>query len=297
MDAKTKILRSDILLLVGAAIWGSTFVAQRYGARHVDTFTFTAVRFAFGSIFLLPIFLLTAGNQPVPKDRPTRKSFIIGCLLAGLALFLGSTIQQAGIKYTTAGKAGFITGLYMVIVPLMGFFFRQKPGRGTLLGVIFAAIGMYFLSITDQFTIARGDLIVLVSAVFWAIHVHIIAWLSVRFDAIKIALFQYIVCAVLSAIGAFTTEDIIIANIHSALIPILYAGIFSTGIAFTLQVIAQRDSPPAHAAIMMSLETVFAALGGYLILSETMNQRDLLGAALILTGMLMSQLCVRKNMK
>ena len=154
---------------------------------------------------------------------------------------------------------------------------------------------MYFLSMTEQFTIAKGDLIVLVSAIFWAVHVHIIAWLSVRFDAIKIALFQYIVCAVLSAIGALAFEDIIVANIHLALIPILYAGIFSTGIAFTLQVIAQRDSPPAHAAIMMSLETVFAALGGYLILSETMTPRDLTGAALILTGMLLSQLSVRKS--
>lgn len=294
MDAKAKILRSDILLVIGAAIWGSTFVAQRYGSEHVGTFTFNAVRFAFGSIFLVPIFLMTANNKGNTKERATGKHFFFGCCMAGVALFLGVCLQQAGIAYTTAGKAGFITGLYMVIVPILGIFGRQKVGVGTFVGVILAAVGLYFLSITGDFTIAKGDFLILLSAIFWAVHVQIIGWLSVRFDCIRVALFQYIVCTLLSAIGAVLAEDIVLADIQSAMWPILYAGILSTGIAFTLQVVAQRDSPPAHAAIMMSLETVFAALGGYLILKEVMNSRDIFGCALILTGILMSQLCVRK---
>lgn len=293
MDAKAKILRSDLLLLVGAVIWGSTFVAQRYGSQHLGTFTFNAIRFGLGSIFLFPIFLLTARKTDKAHQKSAGKHFIFGCFAAGTALFLGACLQQAGIAYTTAGKAGFITGLYMVIVPMMGFFWRQKVGLGTLFGVVLAAAGMYFLCISERFTIDKGDLLVLLSAIFWACHVQIIGWLSVRFDCIRVALFQYIVCSALSAAGALLTEEVVMANIHSAMVPIMYAGILSTGIAFTLQVLAQRDSPPAHAAIMMSLETIFAALGGYLVLSEVMTLRDMLGCALILTGMLMSQLSVR----
>lgn len=297
MDAKTKILRSDILLLIGAAIWGSTFVAQRYGSRHLDTFTFNAIRFGLGSIFLLPIFLMTARKTGKVSQNHPGKHFIFGCFVAGTALFIAVCFQQEGIAYTTAGKAGFITGLYMVIVPMMGFLWRQKVGSGTLFGIVLAAAGMYFLCITEQFTIEKGDMLVLLSAIFWACHVQLIGWLSVRFDCIKIALFQYIVCTALSAIGSLLTEDIVIANIRGAMVPIMYAGILSTGIAFTLQVLAQRHSPPSHAAIMMSLETVFAALAGYLVLSEVMTLRDMTGCALILTGMLMSQLSVRNAIK
>ncbi len=294
MDTKAKILRSDLLLLIGAVIWGSTFVAQRYGSQHVGTFTFNAVRFALGSIFLVPIFLLTARRKARSEEQPTGKHFIFGCCMAGVTLFLAACTQQAGIAYTTAGKAGFITGLYMVIVPIMGFFWRQKVGFGTLFGMILATVGLYLLCISESFSIGKGDLLVLISAIFWAGHVQIIGWLSVRFDPIRVALFQYVVCAVLSAVGAVLTEEIVIANIRSAIVPIMYAGFLSTGIAFTLQVIAQRDSLPAHAAIMMSMEAVFAALGGYLILSEVMTFRDMIGCGFILTGMLMSQLCVRK---
>lgn len=297
MNTKAKILRSDILLLIGAVIWGSTFVAQRYGSQHVGTFTFNAVRFALGSIFMVPIFFLTTRRKGRSEEPSTGKHFVFGCCMAGVILFLAACSQQAGIAYTTAGKAGFITGLYMVIVPIMGFFLRQQLGFGTLFGVVLASLGMYFLCISESFSIGKGDLLVLVSAIFWAGHVQIIGWLSVRFDPIRIALFQYVVCAVLSAVGAILTEEVVIANIRSAIVPIMYAGFISTGIAFTLQVIAQRDSLPTHAAIVMSMETVFAALGGYLILSEVMALRDMIGCGFILSGMLMSQLCVRRTMQ
>jgi drug/metabolite transporter (DMT)-like permease len=185
----------------------------------------------------------------------------------------------------------------MVLVPIIGFFLRHKIGYGTLFGVVLSVAGLYFLCITDKFTINKGDLLVLSSTIFWAAHVHLIGWLSIRYNFIKVAVFQNLVCAALSAIGAILTEEIVIANIHSAMIPILYAGILSTGIAYTLQVAAQRIAPPTHAAVMLSTETLFAALFGYLLLHEIMTSRDILGCVLMLAGILMSQLCIRKTAK
>ena len=283
------------MLLTSAAIWGTMFVAQRYGSEHLGPLTFNAFRFALASMIMVPVLLFTSNKKGHVVERTTGKHFIGGCLFAGIILFLGMNIQQAGVGYTTAGKAGFITCTYMVIVPLMGLLMRQKIGLGTVVGVALATAGIYFLSVTGKFIIEKGDLLLLISAVFWALHVHIIAWLSVRFDCIRVAFFQFVVCAVLSTAGAILSEDIIIANIQKALVPLIYAGILSTCIGFTLQVIAQRHSPPSHAAVMMSLETIFAALGGYLVLKEVMNSRDILGCGLILSGVLISQLCVRKK--
>jgi drug/metabolite transporter (DMT)-like permease len=280
-------LKSDALLLTTAIIWGFAFVAQRVGMDYVGPFTFNGIRFAIGSLSLLPLVAIareqrTATNRIMPP--PGVKTILFGGAALGLALFSGASLQQIGLVYTTAGKAGFITGLYVIIVPLLGLFWRQQ------IGAILAAIGLYFLSVTEEFAIELGDLLVLIGAFFWAAHVLIIGWLSPRINPVKLAFSQYVACSVLSLITAGVIEDITMLSIFQAAIPILYGGLLSVGIAYTLQVIAQRESHPAHAAILLSLEAVFAAIGGWLILDEIISARGLFGCGLMLSGMLLSQL-------
>jgi len=291
---KTGTVKADILLLLTATIWGFAFVAQRVGMDFVGPFTFNAVRFALGSLSLLPLILLLQKKQPGADTRPQPdgvcKSVWFAGLLTGGALFAGASLQQAGLVYTTAGKAGFITGLYVVIVPLLGLFWHQRPQIGTWMGAILAAFGLYFLSITKEFHISFGDLLVLIGAFFWAGHVLLIGWLAPRTDSLKLAAAQFAVCSLLSFLTALAIETISIASIWQAAVPILYGGIGSVGIAYTLQVIAQRDAHPAHSAIILSLEGLFAAIGGWLLLGEVLSLRGLFGCALMLAGMLFSEL-------
>ena len=290
MEQKT--IKADLLLLLTAAIWGFAFVAQRVGMDYVGPFTYNAVRFALGSLSLLPLIFWTGRNRKTEAviTGGNGRAIAVGGLIAGIVLFAGASFQQAGLVYTTAGNAGFITGLYVVMVPLFGLFWAQRPALGTWLGAILAAIGLYFLSITDSLTISFGDLLVLISAGFWAAHVLIIGWLSPKMDALKLASVQFAVCALLSLLVAFGYEAIRLVGIRQAAIPILYGGLFSVGIAYTLQVVAQRHAHPAHSAILLSLEGVFAAIGGVLLLSEVLTLRSLLGCALMLSGMLLSEL-------
>jgi drug/metabolite transporter (DMT)-like permease len=195
-----------------------------------------------------------------------------------------------GLVYTTAGNAGFITGLYVVIVPILGLFVGQRANAGTWLGALLAAAGLYLLSITEGFTIAFGDLLELIGAFFWAGHVLILAWLSPRMQAAKLAVCQYVACSVLSLLTAACLEVITLEGLYQAALPILYGGVLSVGVAYTLQVVAQRHAHPAHAAILLSLEAVFAALGGWVVLGETLTPRGMWGCFLMLVGMLLSQL-------
>ena len=287
-------IKADFLLLLTATIWGFAFVAQRVGMDYIGPFTYNAIRFAIGSLSLLPLIILLQKRQPVTdsehKSQSTKKTVLLGGILAGGTLFIGASLQQAGLVYTTAGKAGFITGLYVVIVPLLGLFWRQRPRIGTWMGAVLAAIGLYFLSINEEFSISLGDLLVLLSAFFWAGHVLLIGWLAPRTNSLKLASAQFAICALLSLLTALAIETITIASIWEAIIPILYGGIGSVGIAYTLQVIAQRDAHPAHSAIILSLEGLFAAIGGWLLLGELLSMRSLLGCALMLAGMLFSEL-------
>lgn len=282
-------VKADVLLLLTATIWGFAFVAQRVGMDYVGPFTYNSVRFALGSLSLLPLILLIQKRQP-KSEPPTKKPVLAGGILAGGALFAGASLQQAGLVYTTAGKAGFITGLYVVMVPLLGLFWSQRPKIATWLGAILAAIGLYFLSITEEFTISFGDLLVLLSAFFWAGHVLLIGWLAPRTDSLKLAAVQFAICSLLSLLTAIAIETLSLDAILQAAVPILYGGLGSVGIAYTLQVIAQRDAHPAHSAIILSLEGVFAAIGGWLLLNEMLSLRALFGCTLMLSGMLLSEL-------
>jgi drug/metabolite transporter (DMT)-like permease len=291
MDVRT--YRADALLLLTATIWGFAFVAQRVGMEYVGPFTFNGVRFALGSISLVPLLFLverkdSAGRALVPGA--SRRTIFWGGGLAGLFLFSGASLQQVGLVYTTAGNAGFITGLYVVIVPIMGLFLRQRTHLGTWLGVLLAAVGLYFLSITEELTIAWGDLLVLIGAFFWAAHVLIIGRLSPRMDALKLAITQFAVCSLLSLLTALMIETLTWDGLRQAAVPILYGGLGSVGVAYTLQVVAQRDAHPAHAAIFLSMEAVFAAIGGWWLLNEALTVRAMFGCGLMLFGMLLSQL-------
>lgn len=284
-------LKSNAILLLTATIWGFAFVAQRVGMDHVGPFTFNGIRFALGSLSLIPLMIIME-RQPGARIRPksSPKTLLWTGAVAGSAIFIGASLQQVGLVYTTAGNAGFITGLYVVITPLLGLFWRQRPDGATWVGAVLAAVGLYYLSVTDQFTIAFGDLLELIGAFFWAGHVLIIGWLSPRMEAVKLAFAQFVVCAILSLITAGFTETITLDGLRMAALPILYGGLASVGIAYTLQVVAQKDAKPSHAAIILSMESPFAALGGWLILNEILSARSMFGCALMLAGMLISQL-------
>ena len=291
----TATFKSDTILLTTAIIWGFAFVAQRVGMDYIGPFLFNGIRFALGCLVLLPLVVRKDnGNDPRPaRDDPRRvKTLVVGSAVAGLMLFGGASLQQVGLVYTTAGKAGFITGLYVVIVPLLALFWGQRTTMGTWTGAILAAVGLYFLSMSQQFTIAFGDFLVLLCAVFFAGHVLIIGWLSPKMNSYRLAFIQYAACSLLSLIVAVLYENISMNSIVQAAIPILYGGVMSVGIAYTLQIIGQRQAHPAHAAIILSLESVFAALGGWFLLNETMSLRQMGGCALMLFGMLLSQLWI-----
>ncbi|HRD67977.1 MAG TPA: DMT family transporter [Candidatus Competibacter sp.] len=285
-----KALKAELLLLLTAVIWGFAFVAQRVGMEHVGPFTYNGVRFILGALSLLPLLLI--GRRPAAAGHPGRwRPILTGSLLAGLLLFAGASLQQVGIVYTTAGKAGFITGLYVVIVPLLGLLWGHRTPWSTWTGAVLAAAGLYLLTVTGDLSLAEGDGLVLLGALFWAGHVLIIGWLSGRhIEPVLLACLQFVVCAALSLLVAVAFEPITLAGLEGAALPILYGGLLSVGVAYTLQVVAQRDAPPAHAAIILSLETVFAALGGWWLLHETLSGRSLTGCALMFAGMLLSQL-------
>ncbi len=290
---KSKVFGSDFLLLITAMIWGFAFVAQRVGMDFVGPYTFNAVRFALGSLSLIPLVLFfknrKSKSESKNQDLPLSGIILRGGL-TGIVLFAGASLQQVGLVYTTAGKAGFITGLYVVIVPIIWMLLGKKSGLNTWIGALIAAIGLYFLSVTEEFTIQFGDLLEIIGAFFWAMHVILVGTFSRKINPIVLSMIQFAFCSLFSFITAIAVETITIPSLLDAAIPILYGGLGSVGIAYTLQVVAQRNAHPAHAAILLSLESVFAAVGGWLMLSEVLSFRSKVGCALMFFGMLASQL-------
>jgi len=282
--------RANLILLLASAIWGLAFVAQRVGMRYVEPLTFNGVRFALGAAVLAPLAVWgLPGRRRVPRTVPLRR-VLRGGIVAGLILFVGATLQQYGVVYTTAGKAGFITGLYVVFVPLLGLVVGQRSGRGVWGGVALSAAGLYLLSAKGLAGIALGDGLVLIGAVFWAMHVLVIGRLARDVPALDLAVTQFGVVAGLSLVGALGLETMRWSDIRAAAVPILYAGLLSVAVAYTLQVLGQSRARPVHAALILSLESVFAAVGGWLILSEGLTPRALAGCALMLGGVLLAQL-------
>jgi drug/metabolite transporter (DMT)-like permease len=282
-----KDLGASGLLLLAAAIWGFAFVAQRAGMDHVGPFLFNGIRFLLGSLVLVPFLLRRRAKRPM--DRRT----ILGLLAAGLVLTLAANLQQVGLVSTTAGKAGFLTGLYVVLVPLLGLLRGQRLRWAMALAVPLSAAGLYLLSVTGSLRIAPGDGWILLGALVWAVHVQLIDWLVGRSDALVIAASQFAICGALSLLVSFATETTSLGDIVAAGWSIAYAGLLSVGIAYTLQVVGQRHVEPSRAGVVLSLEGVFAALGGWVVLGERLSTRSLVGCGLMLAAMILAQVRLR----
>lgn len=277
-------MKADLLLFITAAIWGFAFVAQRLGMAHMGPFTFNAIRFSLGALVLVPALIWGKRKKTNPVSIP-----LIPVLLTGLSLFAGASLQQIGLVGTTAGKAGFITGLYVILVPLLALLWGSRTHPAHWIGAIAAAVGLYLLSVRGRFSISPYDLVVLVGALAWAIHVHLIARYADEVGAVRLSILQFAICGLLSAVVAAFFEPLTVDGIMGGIWPILYGSFLSVGLAYTLQVVAQRNANPSHAVIILSLEGAFAALGGFLVLGETLTARDLVGGGLMLGGMLVSQ--------
>ncbi len=288
---KTQI-RNSLLLLLTATIWGTAFVAQSVGMDYVEPFTFTCVRSIIGGIVLIPcIWFLRKWKGNDSADRPlVTKTEWVGGICCGLALFAASNFQQFGILHTTVGKAGFITALYVVIVPIMGLFFKKRVSIVIWLCVVLSVIGLYLLCMTEgSFALAYGDLLVLICAILFSVHIMVIDYFSPKGDGVVISCIQFFVCGLLSGIVMLFVENPQIGNILAAKMPILYAGVLSSGVAYTLQIVGQKDMNPTVASLILCLESVVSALAGWLILNEALSTRELFGCVLMFAAIVLAQ--------
>ena len=276
-------------MLITAVIWGSTFVAQAMGMEHIGPLLYTGLRFLLGALVILPLVLLTRSHTD-SSERKFSRQMIIGSLVLGTVLTLGINLQQIGLLFTSVTNSGFITGLYVILVPVFGLFIGMRTGIGTWAGALVALVGMLLLSVNDDYSVAPGDWLQLFGAACWAAHVLLVGALASRYDPIRVAFLQFLVCAVISLVLALIFEQLDWQNIVLAMPAILYGGLLAVGIGFTLQVVAQKDAITSHAAIILSLEAVFAALAAWLFLGETLSLRGFVGCALMLSGMLLAQL-------
>ncbi|KGF63202.1 DMT family transporter [Pseudomonas lutea] len=286
-------LRADLLMLLTALIWGTGFVAQTAGMDHIGPYLFSGLRFALGSLCLVPLILRNASTARVPEPLLNRGMLRAGIIM-GLALALGINLQQVGLLFTSVTNSGFITGLYVIVVPLLGLLLGHKTGLGTWLGCLLAVVGMCLLSIGDNFHVASGDWLQLIGAFVWGGHVILVSLFASRHDPIRLAFLQFATCSVVSLLLAVFFEPIALNAIIDAGPALLYGGIVAVGVGYTLQVVAQKHAIASHAAIILSLEAVFAAIAGAWILGEALQLRGYIGCGLMLAGMLLAQLWPKK---
>lgn len=293
MNAK---LKNDGMLVLTALIWGSAFVAQSVGMDYIGPFTFNSLRCLLGGLVLLPVIWFMGRRKDVdePADRRVErkdpKTLWIGGLLCGIALAAASSLQQIGLVYTSAGKAGFITALYILIVPLLGLFLGKKVSIRTWAGVGLAVVGMYFLCIKEGFFISYGDFLVVVCAFIFSLHILIIDYFSPKVDGVKLSCIQFWVSGILCAVPMVISEKPALDAVLAAYAPLLYAGVLSCGVAYTLQIIAQKNTDPTVASLILSLESVFAALTGWLVIHETLSPKELFGCLLVFAAIILAQL-------
>lgn len=287
--------KNSLLLLLTATIWGVAFVAQSVSTDYMGGFTFNAVRNLIGAAVLLPvIWFLNRGKAPeASSSRGTpgsRRTLVTGGIACGVLLCLASNFQQFGIKYTTVGKAGFITACYIIIVPVIGLFLKKKCSPFIWAAVVLALAGLYLLCITDGFSIGKGDLLVLICAVLFSLHILVIDHFSPLTDGVKMSCIQFFVCGVLSGIPALLFENPQISHLLAAWVPILYAGVMSCGVAYTLQIIGQRDMNPTVASLILSLESCISVLAGWLILGQQLSTREIAGCIIMFCAIVLAQL-------
>lgn len=286
---------SGVIALLGATvIWGSAFIAQSVGMDKIGPFTFQAVRCFLAVVFLFPASALFSKGKPFWKSWADPALWRSG-VICGLALFAASSLQQIGLVYTDAGKAGFLTAMYIVFVPFLGLFLGQRPGRNALLSLIPAIVGLYLLSCTSVSGINKGDVLLLLCAVAFSVQILLIDRHCAGLDGLKLNCIQALVVAVLSVPWALLTETVDASRIASCWLPLGYAGVLSMGVAYTLQIVGQKRVAPSAAALLMSLESVFAALFGWLLLHETMTGAEKLGCLLVFAAVVISQLPEKKE--
>ena len=281
-------------LALTAFIWGVAFVAQRVGMDYIGPFTFNCARFFIGGIVLIPlIFFLNRGKKNEVKNEQSReqkKNTIIGGILCGILLCAASSFQQFGIMQTSVGKAGFITALYIIIVPLLGIFLHKRITLLMGISALITVFGFYLLCISGQIEINRGDLLVLICAFIFSLHILVIDIYSPKGDCVTISCIQFFVSGIISGICMFLFETPVWADIFAAYIPVLYAGIFSCGVAYTLQIVGQKNMEPAVASLILCLESVFSAIAGWLILKQALSRRELIGCIFVFTAVILAQL-------
>ncbi|MDD7728082.1 MAG: DMT family transporter [Clostridia bacterium] len=288
-------LKNSLILLLTATIWGVAFVAQSVGMDYVGGFTFNAVRSIIGSIVLLPVILFldrqkTPAVRTEEEKKSGQKTLLMGGIACGICLCLASNFQQFGIKYTTVGKAGFITACYIVIVPILGLFLKKKCSPYIWGAVVMALIGLYLLCITDGFSIGKGDILVMICAVLFSLHILVIDYFSPKVDGVKMSCIQFLVCGILSGIPALIFENPQISSILAAWQPILYAGVMSCGVAYTLQIVGQKNMNPTVASLILSLESCISVLAGWIILGQSMSRKEILGCVIMFAAIILAQL-------
>lgn len=285
---KARKARGNFLLLLTAMIWGSSFVAQSAGADLISPAFFNGTRMLLGSLLLSPLAVYRM-RRYVPAS--SRRTLLLGGACCGVLMFTGSYIQQTGIAYTTAGKAGFLTAIYVVLVPVLGTFLKKKPRPILWVSVALACVGLYFLCFTDKtFSLAMGDAAMLGGAVMFALHIMVVDHFSPLVDGVCLSFVQFLTAGSLGMVVAFITEQPSFAALSAAAVPILYTGVFTMGVAYTLQIVAQKDTDPTVASLILCMESVFAVVFGWLILHETLSLREGVGSVFMFVAILLAQL-------
>lgn len=287
-----KRFRSIMILFTAAIVWGFAFIAQRISGDSLGSFTYNGLRFLLGALSLIPVIFLFEKQEENKDVRDTRKAGI----LCGLIVFFASTFQQYGVVLTDfAGKAGFITDFYIILVPLIGLFFHKKVTKQAWIGAIISLVGFYFLCMNGSFTLNFGDFLIFICAIFFALHILTIDHYSSKIYPLRLSFYQFLICSLLSFIGIFLFEEINFSGIQEALIPILYGGIMSVGVGYTLQTVGQGGCDSTTSAIILSSESVFCAIGSMLILHEIMSLQSYFGCILVFVGILVAQLPDKKT--
>lgn len=293
-------LKNGGMLLLTAFIWGTAFVAQSVGMDHLGPFSFNGIRCLIGAVALLPcIWFLNRMNKDPETDGSEKeksgKDLITGGVACGVLLFTASSLQQAGIQYTTAGKAGFITAFYIVIVPVLGIFLHKKIQWKVWMAVLLALVGLYFLCITESFSVGKGDVLVFSCALVFSVHILVIDHFSPKVDGVKMSCIQFFVSGILSLPVMFVLETPRLVSVAAAWMPLLYAGVLSCGVAYTLQILGQKNVNPAVASLILSLESCFSVLAGWIILGERLSFRESLGCILMFLAIILAQLPDKNN--
>lgn len=289
-------LKSSMLLFLAAFIWGVAFVAQSVGMDYMGPLSFNGARFLMGSVVLLPLVIYRRQkNRKEGIPAPDTKITIKGGICCGLALCAAALLQQYGIMYTTVGKAGFITTLYIIMVPIFGIFLKKRVPGKVWIGAVIAAFGMYLLCMSERLALSKGDGLVFICAIIFSVHILVIDYFSPKADGVEISCIQFLTAGVIASIGALLFENPQLGQFIAGIIPLAYAGILSSGVAYTLQVVGQKNVEPTVASLILSLESVVSMLAGWVILHQALTGRELFGCVLVFAAVILVQLPDKKK--